>query len=89
MAVQAISAVIVNDWPRAAYHRGEILEGLTVCWCRIREEEALSTQLEMVKESIRRTVTTLTAALKESVDVEEEYKMLVDSDGRLQGLLLI
>ena len=71
-----------------AYHRGEILEGLIVCWCRIEEEELLSVELKMVKDYIERIVKIFTAVLKESINVEEEYKMLVDSDGRLRGLLI-
>ena len=85
--MQATNAVVFNDWPRVAHHRGEILEGLITCWCRIQEEESLSPELKAVNESCERTVKKLTAVLKEGVDVEGEYKVLVDNDSRLQRIL--
>ena len=87
--MQGINAVIVNDWPRVTYHRSEILEGLIICWCSMQDEESVSTDLKTVHESIAQTVNILTDVLKDSVDVREEYRLLVDSDSRLQKLLVI
>ena len=88
-----MEAIIVNDWPRISYHRGEILKGLTVCWCRIKDQGEVSKgkvskELEKVQESIEKAVRLLTSVLKTDVDVVEEYRILVDSDVRLRDLLV-
>lgn len=80
---------MVNVWPRVAYHRGGILRGLTVCWCRIKDEEVISMELKKVQESVRRAVRILTAVLERDVDVKEEYQVLIDSDERLRELLIV
>lgn len=87
-SIHAIDAVVVNTWPRVAYHRGEILEGLVVCWCRIQEEETKSKELQRIQADIRRTMKLVTAILKANINVTEEYQTLIDSDRRLQNLLI-
>ena len=81
--------MIINAWPRIAYHRGEVLRGLTICWCRIQEEDSLSEELREVEESVRRTLRLLTNVLRRDVDVEEEYRILIDGNDRLADLLVI
>lgn len=88
-SVHAIDAVVVNIWPRVAYHRGEILEGLIICWCRIHDEETQSKELQRIQTDIHHTVELVTAILKTNIDVAEEYQALIDSDRRLQNLLLV
>lgn len=82
-----MDAVIANVWPRVAYHRGEILEGLVVCWCRIQGEETQSEDLGRIQTDLHRTVRLVTAILKMDMDVTEEYQTLLDSDPRLYSLL--
>lgn len=88
-SVKALEAAILNDWPRISHHRGEILKGLTICWCRILEQETESKELNMVQESIKRMIQLLTAVMKTDVNVIEEYQILIDSDDRLRGLLKV
>lgn len=91
-SVHAIDAVVVNVWPRVAFHRGEILEGLVVCWCRIQGEEERQSdeeQLQRIQTDIHRTVKLVTAILKTDMDVTEEYRTLIDADRRLQNLLIV
>lgn len=80
---------MVNDWPRITNHRGEVLRGLTICWCRIKDEETKSKGLRKVQESIERSVRLLTLLTKKDVDVAAEYQMLIDCDYRLRDLLII
>jgi len=87
-ALQAFNAIVSNGWPRVAFHRGEILEGLIVCWCSI-QGESLSSDLEPVMDSLQHTVKILTATLQETINVEEEYRVLIDSDSRLRDLLIV
>jgi len=97
--------VVLVDWPRVGYHRGEILKGLVGCWLRVeeegegegraegrdegREEAKRKEELQGVKDGIRRCVKLLTAVLEKEVDVGGEYRLLVESDGRLGRLLVV
>ena len=40
-------------------------------------------------DSLQHTVKILTAILQESINVEEEYRVLIDSDSRLRDLLIV
>jgi len=93
---------VLVDWPRVGYHRGEILKGLVGCWLRVeeegegegreeggKEEAKRKGELRDVKDGIRRCVKLLTAVLEKEVDVGGEYRLLVESDGRLGGLLVV
>jgi len=92
----AVETVLLVDWPRVGYHRGELLKGLVGCWLRIEEEgdgeegkgTADKEELPGVKNGIRRCVSLLTAVLRREVDVGAEYGLLVESDGRLEELLV-
>ena len=70
-------------------HRGEVLRGLTICWCRIEEQHNTSKGLSMVQQSIRSTLNMLTAILEREANVPEEYIGVTDSDKRLQNLLSV
>lgn len=88
-ALDAIGTVVVTDWPRVVYHRGEILKGLVICWCKIEEEDEQSKELERVRAKIRECVTLLNGVLKCKIDVEAEYQPLIESDNRLEQLLVV
>lgn len=88
-SIKAFQVAMVNDWPRITYHRGEILRGLTICWCRIKDEETRTEGLREIEESIRRFVRLLTLLVKKDVDVAAEYQILVDSNYRLRDLLIV
>ena len=81
--------IIVADWPRIAQYKGEILEGVTLCWCRIGDEEAQSQELNAVRESIEQAVQFMTCAVTRDCELVDEYQTLIDSDGRLRDLLLV
>ena len=86
--VQAIDAVVSNDWPRTRYHRGDILKGLITCWIKTQEEGPLSADLKLLQDRIESVVKTFTAILKKNVDVQKEYQVLIGNDSRLQELLI-
>ena len=88
-SVHAIDAVVVNVWPRVAYHRGELLEGLLICWCRIQGEVTQSKELQRIQAGIHHTVKLVTEILRVDINVAEEYQTLIDSDRRLQTLLIV
>ena len=87
VALQTLATIISNGWPRVAYHRGGILEGLTICWCRIQEEEKPSDPLLAVQQSIRDIVRILTCLESEGETVKAEFRSLSESDDRLRSLL--
>ncbi len=80
---------MVNDWPRITNHRGEILRGLTICWCQVKDEETRSKGLTKVRESIERSVRLLTLLTKKNVDIAADYQMLIDSNHHLRDLLIV
>lgn len=88
-SVKAVQTIIIADWPRIAHHRGEILKCVTICWCRIGDEEAQSQELNEVREGIKQAVQLLTCVVTRDVKVAEEYQTLINSDGRLRDLLIV
>ena len=88
-SAEAVQTILVADWPRIAHHRGEILKGVTICWCRIKDEEAQSQELDGVQESIEQVVQLLTRTVARDSRLVEECQILIDSDGRLRDLLVI
>lgn len=85
-AVECLKAVIVNGWPRVKLHRGEILEGLVVCWCKIVDEgvgEHRDGLLE-VKGGIREVLRAVVQILRGDEEAMEEFKMLSDCDEQLK-----
>ncbi|CAD6583397.1 MAG: hypothetical protein ASARMPREDX12_005298 [Alectoria sarmentosa] len=88
-SVKALQTIIVADWPLITRHRGEILKGMTVCWCRIGDEKAQSQELKEVRESLGKAVQLLTCVVAGNVKVVEEYQTLIDSDNRLRDLLVV
>ena len=89
VSVKAVQTIIVADWPRIAHHRGEILKGLTICWCHIEDEKGRSQELKEARDSITRAVQLLTCVVTGKVTVVEEYQTLIDSDSRLRDLLVV
>ena len=71
-----------------AYHKGEIMRGLLICWCRIKDSEVESRELLQIQQGIENAMRLLKAALQSDVDVGEDYRILVDSDPRLRDLLV-
>lgn len=84
--------MMINDWPRIPYHRGEIMKGLVVCWCKVLEEDSpeRSSRLEQVQRELEHSVELLSVMLKrDCIDLAAEYRSLAASDGRLERLLAI
>ena len=59
-----------------------------MCWCRIKDQDQVSKELRKVQESIEGAVRLLTHVLGNDVDVKNEYKVLIDGEMRLRGLLV-
>ncbi|KAL8980136.1 MAG: hypothetical protein Q9205_004695 [Flavoplaca limonia] len=88
-SVQLLKAIIVNGWPRLAYHRAEILEGLLICWTRIREENEPTTALVAVKENIEDVLHAVVQLLSDDQGMREELQLLRDCDAHLETLLKV
>lgn len=88
-ALQTLRAIIVNGWPRVAFHRGEILEGLVICWCKVKNEETPIPELLGIKEDIEDISRAVMQLLKDDEDAPDEIQMLRDSGPRLKALLKI
>lgn len=87
-SIKALETVMIKGGSRIVAHRGEILKGLTVCWCRIKEEEVVSEELERVQRSLKISVRQLTLLVRGNVDVTAEYQKLIDCDERLRDFLM-
>ena len=88
-SVKAMQGIIVAAWPRIACHRSEILKSITICWCRLEDEEAQSRELKAVQISIEQTVQLLMCAVSQNINIVEECQSLINVDGRLRDLLAI
>ena len=88
-SIKAIQVVIVDDWPRISYHRGQILRGLSICWCRILDEEKISKELQDVRKNLKQTLRLLTSVTSRDINAAQEYRTLIDNDTRLQDLLVV
>ncbi|KAI5363243.1 putative Poly A polymerase, head domain, Tti2 family, Nucleotidyltransferase superfamily [Septoria linicola] len=83
-ATEALQAVIENAWPRMLVYRGEVLKGVTMCWIKIEDVKGT----EELRGKLRETVRMLGDAVEGECEFEEEMRVLVGADGRLEGLLL-
>jgi len=81
-----LQAIILNDWPRIAYYRGEILKGITACWCTIQEDGRVSEQFEDIRVVLKQDVGLLKAALDADIASVQEIDDLLGNDTRLSGL---
>ena len=88
-SVKAVQMIIVAAWPRIAHHWGEILKGVTICWCRVGDGEVQPQELKKVQDSIEQAVQLLTCLVTGNVKVVEGYRTLIDSDSRLRDLLVV
>ncbi|KAI9821707.1 MAG: CCA tRNA nucleotidyltransferase, mitochondrial [Pycnora praestabilis] len=86
-AARTLQTIILTDWPRIANHRGEILRGLTICWCKLEEEDSPLDELETVKFVIKDAARILKAAVADEVDIDADFQALMTADKRLEHLL--
>lgn len=80
--------IVLNGWPRIGYHRGQVLQGLVICWCRTQEDGADSADLNAIQNAIKATVRLLTVAVGDEEMITKDFRALVASDNRLRELLL-
>ncbi|KAL8657980.1 MAG: hypothetical protein Q9226_001390 [Calogaya cf. arnoldii] len=88
-SLQVLRAIIVNGWPRLAFHRAEILEGLIVCWCKIQEEDKPTTALLTVRKDIEEVLRPVVQLLSGDQEMREDLKIIQDCDPRLQTILKV
>ncbi|KAL8764706.1 MAG: hypothetical protein Q9209_007917 [Squamulea sp. 1 TL-2023] len=88
-AVQLLRAMIVNGWPRLAFHRVEILEGLVICWCRIQDEDKPTTALLAVKRNIEDVLRVVVQLLSSDEEMQKDLQMLRETDSRLETILKV
>jgi tRNA nucleotidyltransferase (CCA-adding enzyme) len=100
-AANSLQTIILNAWPRIARHRGEVLNGVCVCWVRLAEEpDERALELAEVKIQLRTVVEILVAVLRNEndflkehpdegqvIDFETEFKAIIDADDRTAELL--
>ncbi|KAL8726394.1 MAG: hypothetical protein Q9166_006745 [cf. Caloplaca sp. 2 TL-2023] len=88
-SVRLLRAVIMNGWPRVRFHRGEILEGLVVCWCRIEDEEEPSGGILTVQGGIEEVLKAVVQLFRGDEELEKEFERLKGCDSRLQAVLRV
>lgn len=88
-SLQTLRVIVVNAWPRIAYHRGEILEGLIICWCGIADEDDGGPQLKEIQGSIQDILHAVVQILKDDEDAMREIQTLPDCGSRLGAILKI
>ncbi|KAL8833788.1 MAG: hypothetical protein Q9170_004081 [Blastenia crenularia] len=88
-ALQTLGLIVLNGWPRISFHRGEILEGLLICWCRIDDEEEPSPELRTIKERIEGLARAAVLISKDDEKAKQEIEELCNNDPRFQALLKV
>lgn len=88
-ALGVLKAVVVNGWPRVGYHRGEILQGLIVCWCRIDEEVELTKEFLEFRGQIEEILRAVVRLLGDDEVAKNELQMLRESDSRFEVILKV
>lgn len=88
-ALGVLRAVISKAWPRVGYHRGDILEGLIVCWCRIADEDEASDEVLAMGAHIEEVVRTVVRIIGDDEEGRGDLRMLKDHDSRLQAILAV
>ncbi|KAL9002430.1 MAG: hypothetical protein Q9188_004634 [Gyalolechia gomerana] len=88
-ALQTLRAIITNGWPRVGFHRGEILEGLIICWWRIEDEGKPTPELVGIKDGIEDISRAVVRLLRDDEHAMEEIQTIGNHDLRLMTLLEI
>ena len=88
VSISVLQQLFSIAWPRLAYYRGELLKGLTISWLKIQEDGKESNELEGIRRDIEISLEMLTVILEMEIDVNTEYRTLIDRDPRLQKLLM-
>ena len=70
-----------------AYWRGDVLKGLLVSWIRIQAEQSAKADLQAVSRNIEATIKLFTEAIKDEVNVGDEYRSLATHDPRIEVLI--
>ena len=82
-AAKALQSVILNSWPRIAYHRGEVLKGLAICWINLsRENDSFAD----VKQQLQHDVRLLDAVVQNEAGIQDDFDRLIRADETLRGL---
>jgi hypothetical protein len=68
-----------------AYHRGEVLKGLTFGWVRVYGRDG--EDVERLRSEMREAMEMLKCVVEGEVDWEEEVGVLVEAEPRIKALL--
>ncbi|KAL8633794.1 hypothetical protein Q9189_000530 [Teloschistes chrysophthalmus] len=89
-ALGVLRAVVARAWPRVGYHRGDILEGLVVCWCRIADDDdKASGEVLAVRAEIKEVARTVVRIIGDDEEGRSDLRMLGDHDSRLRAILAV
>ena len=83
---RALQTIILNCWPRILPYAGEILKGVTVCWCRISEEPGQDV-FDEATAVLRDLLDLLKATLATNEAMLKDVATVLESDERLQDLV--
>ncbi|KAG8527457.1 uncharacterized protein KY384_007609 [Bacidia gigantensis] len=86
--VRHAKSTLTFVWPRMAYYRVNVLESLVLCWLRVRGDEASFAHSKPIHNEIKATLSLVAALMPKDVDFFSEFRELVQSDPRLEELLI-
>ncbi|KAL9058852.1 MAG: hypothetical protein Q9206_001742 [Seirophora lacunosa] len=86
-ALQTLRTILVNGWPRIAFHGGEILGGLIICWRRLEDEDKPTSELVVIQRSIEVVLRAAVQLLEGDDRTKRELYMLQAYSSRLKNLL--
>ena len=88
-ACKTLQSALLNAWPRASFRRGQILQGLVLCWMNTVAESG-KPEIEEVKRVLVETVDVLEAAEHQAGTADEfrdDVEKLVQAEVSLAALL--
>ncbi|KAL8953382.1 MAG: hypothetical protein Q9222_000759 [Ikaeria aurantiellina] len=85
--LETLRVVIVNGWPRLAFHPGVILEGLIICYSRIDDEDKPTAALVEIQTTIKEILSVVMQLLNDDDIARSEVQALRESEPRLSSIL--
>ena len=74
-------------WPRIQYYEGDVLKAATICFIRLEDDGCRSKESAVIRQELGITIELIAARSRSSTDENDRFRILIESDPRLESLL--